>query len=177
VPIAATVPFLAALIAFSSCEEGVSLVLADHHETEPGRDGLGRILVGVDGSASSTRATWYAIGLARRERASLVVLFVASIMARFPHDADPNVAAAICQTFDEAACDLQRSAQMQSAEFGVPTTFIAAHGDPYTELCRVAARTRPDALVVGAGRKAGSRTGSLAVRLVKAGRWPVTVVP
>jgi hypothetical protein len=31
--------------------------------------------------------------------------------------------------------------------------------------------------VVGAGRKAGSRTGSLAVRLVKAGRWPVTVVP
>ena len=33
-------------------------------------------------------------------------------------------------------------------------------------------------VVVGASAKAGHRwVGSLAVRLVKAGRWPVTVVP
>ena len=35
-----------------------------------------------------------------------------------------------------------------------------------------------DAVVVGASARAGHRLiGSLAVRLVKAARWPVTVVP
>jgi len=38
--------------------------------------------------------------------------------------------------------------------------------------------TRADAIVVGASLKAGHRLlGSLAVRLVRAGKWPVTVVP
>ena len=53
-----------------------------------------------------------------------------------------------------------------------------AAGDPYHELRRVADEVRADAVVVGASTKAGHRlVGSLAVRLVKAGRWPVTVVP
>jgi nucleotide-binding universal stress UspA family protein len=42
----------------------------------------------------------------------------------------------------------------------------------------VADEVRADAVIVGASTKAGHRfVGSLAVRLVKAGRWPVTVVP
>jgi hypothetical protein len=37
---------------------------------------------------------------------------------------------------------------------------------------------RTDAVVVGASARMAHRlAGSLAVRLVKAGRWPVTVVP
>ena len=61
---------------------------------------------------------------------------------------------------------------------GVPITFVVARGDPYTELRRVADEVRADAVIVGASTKAGHRwVGSLAVRLVKAGRWPVTVVP
>jgi nucleotide-binding universal stress UspA family protein len=61
---------------------------------------------------------------------------------------------------------------------GVPIEFLAVRGDPYTELKRVAEEVRADAVVVGASAKAGHRfVGSLAVRLVKAGRWPVTVVP
>ena len=59
-----------------------------------------------------------------------------------------------------------------------PITFIATEGDPYTELRRIADEIRADAVVVGASAKAGHRLiGSLAVRLVRAGRWPVTVVP
>ncbi len=55
---------------------------------------------------------------------------------------------------------------------------MVARGDPYTELRRVADDVRADAVVVGASTQAGHRfIGSLAVRLVKAGRWPVTVVP
>ena len=61
---------------------------------------------------------------------------------------------------------------------GLSVTFITATGDPYHELRRVADEVRADAVVVGASTKAGHRlVGSLAVRLVKAGRWPVTVVP
>jgi len=54
----------------------------------------------------------------------------------------------------------------------------SAHPSAEAELRRVADEMRADAVVVGASMQAGHRwIGSLAVRLVKAGRWPVTVVP
>ena len=47
-----------------------------------------------------------------------------------------------------------------------------------TELVRIADDERADLVVVGASARAGHRlVGSIAVRLVRAGRWPVTVVP
>jgi hypothetical protein len=50
--------------------------------------------------------------------------------------------------------------------------------DPDTQLCRIATPVRADGVVVGASTQAGHRLmGSLVVRLVRAGRWPVTVVP
>ncbi|MCU1663055.1 MAG: universal stress protein UspA, partial [Pseudonocardia sp.] len=56
--------------------------------------------------------------------------------------------------------------------------YRAVRGDPFTELARIADEVRADAVVVGASTQAGHRLiGSLAVRLVRAGRWPVTVVP
>jgi len=74
--------------------------------------------------------------------------------------------------------DMRRRAGEFSQEFGVPIAFIAVRGDPFTELRRVADEIRADAVVVGASAHAGHRlVGSLAVRLVKAARWPVTVVP
>ena len=78
----------------------------------------------------------------------------------------------------EAAAELRQQAEEGAARLGVPLTFITAAGDPFHELRRVADEVRADAVVVGASTKAGHRlVGSLAVRLVRAGRWPVTVVP
>ncbi len=55
---------------------------------------------------------------------------------------------------------------------------VVARGDPFTELTRLAGELYADLVVVGASTHAGHRLiGSLAVRLVRAGRWPVTVVP
>ena len=55
---------------------------------------------------------------------------------------------------------------------------MTVRGDPFTELRRIADEIHADAVVVGASAHAGHRlVGSLAVRLVKAARWPVTVVP
>ena len=77
-----------------------------------------------------------------------------------------------------AASKFEYTPDTVKAKVGVPLTFVIARGDPYTELKRVADEMRADAVIVGASMQAGHRwIGSLAVRLVKAGRWPVTVVP
>jgi nucleotide-binding universal stress UspA family protein len=89
-----------------------------------------------------------------------------------------SVMAAEMQAQDELAGQMRARAEQVARELGISITFIAARGDAYTEIKRIAAETRADAMVVGASAKAGHRlVGSLAVRLVRAGKWPVTVVP
>jgi len=147
---------------------------------ELGTDGPQIILVGVDDSVTSLRAAAYAAGLARRQRARLVVVYVEQLSALYGAAAGAGASAIAAQeqALDETAAGLRRRAEEYAGILGMPLKFIVAHGDPYIELRRVADEVRADAVVVGASTKAGHRwVGSLAVRLVKAGRWPVTVVP
>ena len=68
--------------------------------------------------------------------------------------------------------------ETESVRIGLEARFRAERGDAYTELVRIADDERADLVVVGASARAGHRlVGSIAVRLVRAGRWPVTVVP
>jgi nucleotide-binding universal stress UspA family protein len=146
---------------------------------ELGTDGPSAILVGVDDSVTATRAAWYAAGLARRQRAPLIAVYVAPLsgaMAASPVGA--SVIAAEAQAHDELAAQMRSRSEKTAQELGIAITFVVAHGDAYTEINRVADEVRADAIVVGASQKAGHRLiGSLAVRLVRAGKWPVTVVP
>jgi nucleotide-binding universal stress UspA family protein len=146
---------------------------------ELGTDGPKEILVGVDDSTTSLRAASYAAGLARRQGARVTAVFVApvaSLGAATPGGAD--LAAAQRSATHQIADDMRRRAEEASRDLGISITFIAAEGDAYTELCRIADEIRADAVVVGASAHAGHRLiGSLAVRLVRAGHWPVTVVP
>jgi nucleotide-binding universal stress UspA family protein len=138
------------------------------------------ILVGVDDSVTSLRAGAYAAGLARRQGARLVVVYVEQPSAMYGAAAGAGAGAIAEQerAFSETAASLKNRIDEGAAERGVSITFVTAMGDPYHELRRVADEVRADAVVVGASTKAGHRlVGSLAVRLVKAGRWPVTVVP
>ena len=147
---------------------------------ELGTDGPKVILVGVDGSVTSLRAGSYAAGLARRQGARLVLVYVEQPSAMYGAAAGAGAGAIAEQqrAFSETAADLRREAEEGAARVGVQLTFVVAAGDPYHELRRVADEVRADAVVVGASTKAGHRlVGSLAVRLVKTGRWPVTVVP
>ena len=146
---------------------------------ELGTDGPKSILVGVDDSTSSLRAAAYAVGLARRQGARLTIVYVGPLVpmgGAVPGGGD--VIAAEREAFDETAAELRSRAEEAARERGVDIEFVAAQGDVFSEIKRIADATRADAVIVGASTKAGHRlVGSIAVRLVRAGRWPVTVVP
>ena len=147
---------------------------------ELGTDGPKVILVGVDNSVTSLRAAAYAAGLARRQRARLVCVYVEQLSALYGAGAGAGVSAIAAQgqALEETAASLRRRTEEYAWSLGMPITFVVARGNPYHELRRVANEVRANAVIVGASTKAGHRwIGSLAVRLVKAGRWPVTVVP
>lgn len=148
-------------------------------EFELGTDGPRVILVGVDDSVTAARAAAYAVGLARRQRARLVAVYVAPISSIGA--AGPGAAALLVAESDAHAAlakELRDQFEAAGRDRGIPVTFVAAQGDAFHEIKRVADETRADAIVVGASAKAGHRlVGSLAVRLVRAGKWPVTVVP
>lgn len=151
----------------------------EHGEFELGTDGPSVILVGVDDSVTALRAASYTAGLARRQGARIVALYVAPMTGMaLATSAGASLLAAETEAHDEIAKELADRAEAMARELGISVTFMTAHGDPYHEITRVAMETRADAIVVGASLKAGHRLmGSLAVRLVRAGKWPVTVVP
>jgi len=148
-------------------------------EFELGTDGPSAILVGIDDSVTASRAAWYAAGLARRQGARVVAVYVAPVAGMaLASSTAPAVVAAENEAYDEIAKEMAERAETVARELGISITFIIAHGEPYHEINRVAKEVRADAIVVGASLKAGHRLmGSLAVRLVRAGKWPVTVVP
>lgn len=147
------------------------------HRFERGTDGPRVIVVGVDGSDSSLRAAAYAAGLARRQGALLALVYVQPVPG-----AGAALGVPVADTTGEIAEDLV--AQVRDAMerikgvFGIRWEFHTFRGDPYNGLVKAADDLKADAVVVGASEQAGHRfIGSVAVRLVKAGRWPVTVVP
>jgi nucleotide-binding universal stress UspA family protein len=141
-----------------------------------GDDGLGLVLVGVDGSETSLRAGAYAAGLSRRQNARLVVLYVATSSSLT--GLAPGGAGLAADAELESAREIQRLIDDGAAYYGIHAAFEVRHGDPSTEFVRVADEMRADSVVVGASMRAGHRLiGSLGVKLVRAGKWPVTVVP
>ncbi|NWF24761.1 universal stress protein [Streptomyces sp. PKU-EA00015] len=147
------------------------------HRFERGTDGPKVILVGLDGSDSSLRAAAYASGLARRQRALLAIVYVQPVMPAGAALGVP-VAEATGEIAEGLVAEIRAAAERVRAIWDVRWEFHTFRGDPYTGLVTAADELKADAVVVGASESAGHRIiGSVAVRLVKAGRWPVTVVP
>jgi len=144
---------------------------------ERGTDGPKVIVAGLDGSESSWRAAAYAAGLARRQHALLALVYVQPYIAGGAalgvpvSEADTGIAAQLLAEIREAVEKMQDT-------FRVRWEFHTFRGDPYNGLATAADQLTADAVVVGASERAGHRlVGSVAVRLVKTGHWPVTVVP
>lgn len=135
------------------------------------------IVVGVDGSDSSLRAAAYAGGLARRQHALLAIVYVQPVMP-----AGAALGVPVGDTTGEIAeglvAEIRSAAERVKGIWDIRWEFHTVRGDPYSGLVTAADELTADAVVVGASEQAGHRiVGSVAVRLVKAGRWPVTVVP
>ncbi|AKL68872.1 universal stress protein [Streptomyces goshikiensis] len=153
--------------------------MTEHVNTgfERGTDGPKVILAGIDGSDSSLRAVAYAAGLARRQNALLALVYVQPVMAAGASLGAP-VAEATGEVAEEIVTGIREAAERLKGIFDVRWEFHTFRGDPYAGLVSAAQELTADAVVVGASEQAGHRiVGSVAVRLVKAGRWPVTVVP
>lgn len=148
-----------------------------HHRFERGTDGPKVIVAGLDGSESSMRAAAYAAGLARRQNAMLALVYVQPVMT-----AGVSLGAPVGDTTGEVAeglvNEIRASTERLKDIWNVRWEFHTFRGDPYNGLVTAADELKADAVIVGASESAGHRfIGSVAIRLVKAGRWPVTVVP
>lgn len=143
---------------------------------EFGTDGPAKILVGIDGSDTSMRAGAYAGGMARRQGSRLIVLYVAPTGGVAAGMA--ATAGALRQAYESVAQELREQVDEACERLGVHVTFVQQRGNPYLALVRVAEELRVDAIVVGASMRFGHRlVGSLAGRLVRDAKWPITVVP
>jgi nucleotide-binding universal stress UspA family protein len=146
---------------------------------EYGVDGPRAVVVGIDGSETAWRALHYAIGQARRQGSRVVAVYADRIPALAFATAVPLAAAAVVdEGTDTLVVELRTGVERLAVEYGVAAGFEMVAGDPVAALVHVAERERADAVVVGASVQAGHKLfGSVAMRVVRTGRWPVTVVP
>ena len=136
-------------------------------------DGPALLVVGVDGSETSWRALYYAFGLARRQRSTVVAVFAAARRRTF--DGFPGAAP---DNGEGLSAELRAAVGALSAEHDVVAEFVCAQRDPALSLIEVAAERHADAIIIGASKTLSHKIfGSNAVRTVRRSKCPVTVVP
>jgi nucleotide-binding universal stress UspA family protein len=142
----------------------------------PGRPAA--IVVGIDGSDSSLRAAAYGAGLARRQSAPLVLVYVRSHPNGLLSTIDGGGAGivAVIDVEDRVEADLFDA--IRQAPGDVDAQLIVRFGHPSTVLSEIAHEVQAGTVIVGRCERLSHRLiGSVPRRLVRSGRWPVTVVP
>lgn len=126
------------------------------------------IVVGVDGGARALHAAAWASGLARRERALLVLVYVEALAG--PAYWSPFGMATAAEAAGQVVEELRRTASDYLDQAGVQWELVHYRGDPAHGLEAVAEDRRADCIVVGRG-------GGVTRSLVNDARRPVVVVP
>ncbi len=150
-------------------------------EAELGTDGPRAIVVGVDGTPTSLRALAYAAGLARRQHAELIAVYVRSPL-RTPVAlcgwVDAGIVAAGTQAQQEAEEEIWAQISDDANTWGTGAHIVIRNGNPLHELRKVAEQSGADTIIVGASAGLGHRLfGSLGHRLLRRRPCPVTIVP
>nr|WP_239028900.1 universal stress protein [Pseudonocardia acidicola] len=133
-------------------------------------------MVGFDGSVPSRRALVYAAGLAQRNRAALVVAYIAPAPPAV--GLTPLGAELPCSVSQEETDEIAALATeiLDGAVAG--WRFTVGWGDAAHELERLADERRADVLVTGRPRSPARHVlGSVPGRLLRHARRPITVVP
>ncbi|NEE52053.1 universal stress protein, partial [Streptomyces sp. SID8455] len=111
------------------------------------------IVAGLDGSDSSMRAAAYAAGLARRQNATLALVYVQPVIA-----SGAALGVSVGDTTGEVAQELveeiRESAERLKDTWDVRWEFHTFRGDPYNGLVTAADELTADAVVVGASESA-----------------------
>ena len=134
------------------------------------------VVVGFDGSVSSERALAYAVGMARRSRAGLVIVHVANrLPATVWAGCEPPVFVDVPDHRTEVlGLELACSDYLRD----VPWVLVERGGDICHELEEVAREYAADAIVVGGTHGLLGRIfGSVAGRLARRANRPVVVIP
>lgn len=145
-----------------------------------GADGDRVVVVGLSGSDASWRAVAYAVGLARRQDALLVVVHVLPV-----HVAAALAGAAwmLSDTDRIAAGRMERRIAAGLAGMSEARSLrwdfeVLPPGDVLAGISDAADRCRADTVVVGTSSRLRRRFGgAVGVKLVRVRRWPVLVVP
>lgn len=144
-----------------------------------GADTRRSLVVAVNGSEASLRATAYALGHARRQDMVLVGVYVryASPIVCFA----PTATDSIRQANDACVAEVHAYVTQQADALGVPHRFLDLCGSPAHKLCEVTDLLRADALVLGATEQRGIwslRVGrTLPARLAQMCHCPLIIVP
>ena len=140
--------------------------MTDAHSFELGTDGPSAIVVGIDGSATSMRAGAYAAGLARRQRARLVAVYVGSVAPMCV--TEPSAAAVLrmahSEAFEQTAEDLRHEAEEKAGSMAFPlpswlpgvTHWLSSTGSPGRAVPTPSWSGHPPRRVTSRGRSTSS---------------------
>lgn len=142
---------------------------------EIGKDGVGVIVVGYDGSPPSVHAAAWAGGLARRERGHLVVVYVEALSS--PAHWTALSSAAATEAGVAFVQELRDQAGPLLDERGVSWDMLHGQGEPALVLEAIAEQRRADCIVVGRSRRRGGLLGTVPKSLLTHATRPVVVVP
>ncbi len=135
------------------------------------------IVVGLDGSPTSWDAFSWAAGQAAGSHGRLIAVYVTPPTAAGIAVGAPIDFAAVEQTREEVAAQLNGEVQRRAHELGVPIRFVREMGDTAHTLTDVAHSAHADLIVVGKSAKMLHHfAGSLGRRLISRHDAPVTVV-
>ncbi|TCP49383.1 nucleotide-binding universal stress UspA family protein [Tamaricihabitans halophyticus] len=147
----------------------------DPTEYEIGKDGLSSIVVAMDGSTAAEHACAWAAGLARRERAKLILVYIEPLAN--PAYWTPMGMITATEAATSFVDELRETAAELLADCTVPWEFVHHRGDPASGLESVAAQQWADCIVVGRSRHIGGSLGTVPKALAGQARRPVVVVP
>jgi nucleotide-binding universal stress UspA family protein len=142
---------------------------------EIGKDGVGNIVVGYDGTPPAMHAAAWAAGLARRERGTLLIVYVEALNS--PAHWTAMSSAAAMQADAEFIQDLAAEAAPLLDERGIAWEMLHGQGEPAAVLEAVAEERRADCIVVGRSRHRGGLLGSVPKSLLAHASRPIVVVP
>jgi nucleotide-binding universal stress UspA family protein len=142
---------------------------------EIGKDGLAVVVVGVDGGDPAINAAAWAAGLARRERARLVLVYVEPLTSPGYWTPVP-----FGDALDAGAAfvdELRHNAELFLESQGVRWEVVHHRGDAAHSLEAIPEDLRADCIVIGRSHAGAGVLGSVARTLINLATRPVVVVP